>query len=1180
MNKIQVISILNSLLFSCWLTTSLSAQVIYVNAAGNGGGTSWADATPHLAEALSTATNGMQIWVATGTYYPTTCTSCTTEDRQISFQIPDGVTLIGGFSGEEDSNERDWQNNPTILSGNIDRDTTIFNNSYNVIYTKNVGISTTVDGFIITGGNADFLNNSPGARSNSGAGWYNEGVLENNQSTPTINNCRFEENQTIAFGAAMLNDGGFSGDASVFYNNCQFKNNTAGQAGGAVYNQGSFEGKNLTKFSNCLFENNHSEIEGGAIYSNGSQEGNADVQVISCTFNNNSAAQRGGAIYNRGSNNGHCNAAIIGCNFTDNQAVTAGAIYNDGGFAGESNPTITGCYFKNNHATHKGGAVLNDGNFSGQSNTIFTNCTFDKNLADTNGGGVYSDGSEDGESSPTFENCQFFNNRAQLGGGAYHFGKNGISNPVFTQCNFVGNEGEEGAGLYNDASFEGQSNFMMKNCRFSNNHSTSNGGAMYNLAAAGGEILAQLTDCDFEHNFSGFAGAGMFNSGIEGNCSPVLINCKFIGNFTDTYGAAIYNQGKRGNASPTIINTLFSKNSAFSAGAIYNLGAEFGNSNPIITNCTFYANRAHVGGAVYSNAAEEDIGTAAPVITNCIFYRNFANFGDVFRVINGEPTISYCLFDKPDCESLYSGIDGQINCGAGLIFMEEPMFVDTAGGNFHLQVAAPGIDRGDNTVIAEMEVTTDLDHQPRIQNGRVDLGVYEEIVIGDSTTTFVLIQQSGDQMLCSGMDTELSVIVEGEAPFYYQWFKNELVVPAATAANLSLVNLNENDGGAYYCQIIDGVGDTLKSDFIQISVQPEIAVSANIFIENNQLCTGQEAYFWAETAGGGDTPIYDWQVNGVSQNVNDNVFITNALGANDIVQLRLLSSEDCPSATEVFSESITLEITENAVATIEITADRTEVCSGEAVTFLATTTNSGDTPIYQWIVNDVPVGANTSTFTTTNLATTDQVSCQLTSSLRCIENPIIFSESMSIMVNEKVTPQISITTDSSQFCLGSLIEFTADITHGGDTPFLQWSVNGVIVSEGAPYFRTRDLENNDVISCLLISSENCVTTVEVSSNVFSVSVLDNCTTAIEETVLSKQTRLFPNPARANIVIELPKKSSTGEWTIYSLTGKKVVQEVFENQTILKINTTSLTVGTYWVRLNLEEGTVIKKLVIH
>jgi hypothetical protein len=36
---------------------------------------------------------------------------------------------------------------------------------------------------------------------------------------------------------------------------------------------------------------------------------------------------------------------------------------------------------------------------------------------------------------------------------------------------------------------------------------------------------------------------------------------------------------------------------------------------------------------------------------------------------------------------------------------------------------------------------------------------------------------------------------------------------------------------------------------------------------------------------------------------------------------------------------------------VDITADKTEICDGETVTFTAIPENGGDNPVYEWYVN-------------------------------------------------------------------------------------------------------------------------------------------------------------------------------------------------------------------------------------
>ncbi|MHC4575512.1 MAG: S8 family serine peptidase, partial [Planctomycetota bacterium] len=124
-------------------------DVIYVNraAAGCDNGISWTHAYTDLQSALARAAKGCgsQIWVAAGTYKPTT----DTQDSTATFQIPDGVALCGGFpnTGDPTWEDRDWVNNETILTGDVDGDDNP--DVYNVVTASDVS-GTTIDGFTLT----------------------------------------------------------------------------------------------------------------------------------------------------------------------------------------------------------------------------------------------------------------------------------------------------------------------------------------------------------------------------------------------------------------------------------------------------------------------------------------------------------------------------------------------------------------------------------------------------------------------------------------------------------------------------------------------------------------------------------------------------------------------------------------------------------------------------------------------------------------------------------------------------------------------------------------------------------------------------------------------------------------------------------------------------------------------
>ncbi|MEM6298640.1 MAG: choice-of-anchor Q domain-containing protein, partial [Bacteroidota bacterium] len=202
--------------------------------------------------------------------------------RFASFKIPNGVEVYGGFPAntnravlETDIAARDVITDATILSGDLDNTNTISSgDAYHVVFTKNTDSTTLIDGFFITGGNAN------GTTINAnGGGFYNDGNGLNNTSTPLIRNCSISDNAATE-GAGLYNNGN-SGTSSPTLVNCIFSNNTA-TSGGGLYNNGD-NGVSSPTLVNCTFSSN-SATNGGGLYNNGINSGTSNPTVRNTIF--------------------------------------------------------------------------------------------------------------------------------------------------------------------------------------------------------------------------------------------------------------------------------------------------------------------------------------------------------------------------------------------------------------------------------------------------------------------------------------------------------------------------------------------------------------------------------------------------------------------------------------------------------------------------------------------------------------------------------------------------------------------------------------------------------------------------------------------------------------------------------------------------------------------------------
>ena len=248
------------------------ASVIYVDksAGGSNNGSSWANAYTDLRAALGAAASGEDIYVAAGIYYPGS-----TQTSSFDLKNKDGVGLYGGYP--TGGGTRDVAANVTVLSGDVDHnDTTDANgvtttivggNAYHVVRSTNNHNTAILDGFTITGGNAN--GSYP---DNNGGGMFNF------SSSPTVTNCTFSGN-TASTGGGMFND-----SSSPTLTNCTFSGNTA-SAGGGMYNYFS----SSPTLTNCTFSGNTASTTGGGMFNDSSS-----FTLTNCTFSNNTAVHGGG----------------------------------------------------------------------------------------------------------------------------------------------------------------------------------------------------------------------------------------------------------------------------------------------------------------------------------------------------------------------------------------------------------------------------------------------------------------------------------------------------------------------------------------------------------------------------------------------------------------------------------------------------------------------------------------------------------------------------------------------------------------------------------------------------------------------------------------------------------------------------------------------------------------------
>ena len=396
--------------------------------------------------------------------------------------------------------------------------------------------------------------------------------------------------------------------------------------------------------------------------------------LVGFTLRNGSAYYGGGSYYGTLSN----------CILTTNRASFGG-----GSFDG----TLNNCIVTGNSVSCYGG-----GSFDGTLN----NCTLSENSADDGGGScygtlnnctlsgntafTYGGGSREG----TLNNCTLSGNNSFYCGG-------GSVDGTLNNCTLTGNSASVYGGgsdwgtlnncklTWNSASFSGGGSAWstLNNCTLSGNSASGDGGGSY---------YGTLNNCTLTGN-SAYSGGGAYYG--------TLNNCTLTGNSASSEGGGSYDC--------ILYNCMLTGNSAYSGG-----GANCGTLN----NCTLTGNSAsYGGGGVYgstlnsctltgNSASDSGGGSYGGTLNNCIVWGNTLFSGVTNNYDSG--TFSYsCTTPLPS--------------GTGNISVD-PLFKDSINNNYLLRVGSPCINTGSNAFVVG---STDLAGNPRIVDGRVDMGAYE-----------------------------------------------------------------------------------------------------------------------------------------------------------------------------------------------------------------------------------------------------------------------------------------------------------------------------------------------------------------------------------------------------------------------------------------------------------------------
>ncbi|MCX6269401.1 MAG: M14 family zinc carboxypeptidase [Bacteroidetes bacterium] len=219
------------------------------------------------------------------------------------------------------------------------------------------------------------------------------------------------------------------------------------------------------------------------------------------------------------------------------------------------------------------------------------------------------------------------------------------------------------------------------------------------------------------------------------------------------------------------------------------------------------------------------------------------------------------------------------------------------------------------------------------------------------------------------------------------WTQETLTLPAASGDYYIAF-----EGNAKY-----GYGVCVDDVEVSSSCASILPVTISIAASSSPVCAGTSVNYTASPLNGGTTPVFQWKVNGANAGSNNALFSYTPVSG-DQVSCVVTSNATCVTANPATSNIIAMTVNPVLPVGVSIMASANPADAGTPVTFTATATNPGTSPVFQWKINDGNVGTNSDSYTY-NPVNGDVVFCVLTSGALCTSSNPATSNSITMVVN-------------------------------------------------------------------------------------------------------------------------------------------------------------------------------------
>lgn len=324
------------------------------------------------------------------------------------------------------------------------------------------------------------------------------------------------------------------------------------------------------------------------------------------------------------------------------------------------------------------------------------------------------------------------------------------------------------------------------------------------------------------------------------------------------------------------------------------------------------------------------------------------------------------------------------------------------------------------------------------------------------------------------------------------------VIPVFTGSSN---NLHIDVSNSANCSLKGAGASGLSSDDVDCTTRgsndigaDEFSPSVTISSATTSVCAGNNTSFSA-TVTNSTNNSYQWKKNGNNVGTNSATYSDAGLASGDIISCVITNNDATSCIANATSNSITMTVNSSVTPLVSISTASTTVCNSNNVSFNATGTNAGSSPVYQWKNNNVNVGSGSSiTFTPGTLSSGNVISCILTANNTCQTSSTANSNTITLTVNP--APSIGTSTiASSTMCTinGTTNVYNSNTQGGGVWSSSNSGIASVSTVNGASGVVTATGNGTATLTYSKTASNSCVSTASVSVTVAAVSTPNSIT---------------------------------------------------------------------------------------